>query len=807
MSDTSLERDVLATPPPTLTPAQAEALAREHWGLDGAARPLGSERDQNFLIDAPDGRFVLKIANEAEDPVVTDLQTQILLHLAAVDPEIPVQRVRRTLAGAPMLTLAVEGQRRRLRVVSHLPGETVAGAPKTPALRRSLGRALARLGRALRGFFHPGAGHVLLWDLKHALRLRPLLGHVDDAVQRRRISDLLDRFEADVAPALPGLRAQIIHNDYNRDNVLIDPADPEHVTGILDFGDAAHSPLVVDLAVGAAYHLGTSGNLLEPVTHMVAAYHEVAPLDRAEVELLFDLFMTRAVATAVIASWRAARYPENREYILRDRDAAWARIELLDGVDRAEARQRLLSACGYETTRAPKPAAPSGPPTAAAGAVSGGSGILPRPAAEQRTAELLARRARDLGPAYRLFYERPLHILRGEGVWLYDADGRAYLDVYNNVPHVGHCHPRVVDAIARQARMLNTHTRYLHELVLDYAERLAALFPPGLDLCMFACTGSEANELAMRLARSYTRGTGFICTEHAYHGNTSAVAEISPSDEPYTPVPHVRTIRTPDAYRWRIEGNGGDMTSRCLGDVDDALAQFRGNGIAPAAFIVDSVFSSDGIVTVPPAWLTAAVERVRAAGGLFIGDEVQAGFGRTGEKLWGYERYGVTPDIVTLGKPMANGHPVAAVVTRREIAQVFAAHTHYFNTFGGSPVSCAAGLAVLDVLESEGLQANALETGGYLLRGLEALAQRHALIGDVRGSGFFIGVELVRDRATLEPAAAETKRVVNGLRDRGVLVSTDGHRGNVLKLRPPMVFSKSNVDLLLERLNEVLGAL
>jgi 4-aminobutyrate aminotransferase-like enzyme/Ser/Thr protein kinase RdoA (MazF antagonist) len=796
MNDAGLERDVLSTPPPTLTPAQAESLAREHWGLDGTARPLGSERDQNFLIDAPGGRFVLKIANAAEDPVVTDLQTQILLHLEAVGPEIPVQRVRRTLAGAPTLTLAVEGERRRLRVVSHLPGETVAGAPRTPGLRRSLGNALGRLGRSLRGFYHPGAGHVLLWDLKHALRLRELLGHVDDAAQRRRIAALLDRFETDVAPALPLMRAQIIHNDFNRDNVLVDPADPERVTGILDFGDAAHSPLVIDLAVGAAYHVGTSGDLLEPITHMVSAYNEVNQLEYAEAELLFDLVMTRAVATAVIASWRAARYPENREYILRDRATAWARIELLDGVDREAAKRTLMSACGYESPRS-APASPA----------SGGSGVLPRPAPEQGTDELLARRARDLGPAYRLFYDRPLHIVRGEGVWLYDADGRAYLDVYNNVPHVGHCHPRVVEAIARQAGVLNTHTRYLHELVLDYAERLAALFPPGLDLCMFACTGSEANELAMRLARSFTRGAGFICTEHAYHGNTSAVAEISPSDEPYPPVPHVRTVRAPDAYRWRAEGGAGDVTSHHLADLDAALASMRENGIAPAAFIVDSVFSSDGIVTVPPAWLAGAVERVRAAGGLFIGDEVQAGFGRTGEKLWGYDRYGVTPDIVTLGKPMANGHPVAAVVTRPEIAQAFAAQTHYFNTFGGNPVSCAAGLAVLDVLESERLQANARETGAWLMRGLEALAERHALIGDVRGSGFFIGVELVRDRTTLEPAAAATKLVVNGLRDRGVLVSTDGHRGNVLKLRPPMVFSKANADLLLERLDEVLAAL
>jgi 4-aminobutyrate aminotransferase-like enzyme/Ser/Thr protein kinase RdoA (MazF antagonist) len=787
----SAARDVLETPPPALTDAQAHAILREHWGLDGALTPLGSERDQNFRVDAgADGRFVLKIVNAAEDPVVTDFQTQVLLHVAAVDADAPVQRVRPTRGGAALLHETIAGEARRVRLVSYLEGELLANAPKTPGLRRNLGRSLARLGRTLRGFFHEGAGHVLLWDLKHAARLRPLLVHVDDAAQRRRIAALLDRFERRVLPVLPALRAQVIHNDLNRDNVLVDPADRERVTAILDFGDAVHSPLIVDLAVGAAYQLGEPGDLLGPVAHMVAAYHEVTPLERAEVEVLFDLVMTRAVATTLIAGWRAASHPQNRDYILRDRAIAWGCIEQLDGVEDAEARRQLLQACGY---------APPRPKAAPAAVAHDGD--------EAAVDTLLARRTRDLGPAYRLFYDRPLHLVRGEGVWLYDADGRAYLDVYNNVPHVGHCHPHVVEAITRQARLLNTHTRYLHEHVLDYAERLAALFPPGLDVCMFACTGSEANELAMRLARAWTGGTGFICTEHAYHGNTSAVAEISPSDDPYEPVPHVRTVRAPDPYRMRSPEASADLAGHCAADVDAAIAGFAAAGLRPAGFIVDSVLSSDGIVTPPQDWLARVVAKVRAAGGLYIGDEVQAGFGRTGERLWGYERYGVIPDIVTLGKPMGNGHPLAAVITRREIVQAFAAQAHYFNTFGGNPVSCAAGLAVLEVLERERLQANALDVGTHLLQGLRTLARRHALIGDVRGSGLFIGVELVRDAATREPAAQETRRVLNGLRDRGVLAGTDGHRGNVLKLRPPLVFAREHADLTVQALDDVLASL
>ncbi len=788
----TLIRDVLSTPPPALTPTQAEALAREHWGLDGAARQLGSERDQNFLIDAgARGRHVLKIVNAAEDPVVTDFQTQVLLHVADVAPRLPVQRIRPTLDAAPSLSLVVDGELRRLRVVTFLEGRVLNDVPRTPALRRNLGRSLAELGRALRGFFHAGAGHVLLWDLKHALRLREYLVHIEDPERRRRAAALLERFATHVRPVLATLRAQVIHNDLNRDNVLVDTADHERVAGILDFGDAAHSPLIVDLAVATAYHLGTDGDLLAPALDVVGGYHEVTPLESHELEVLFDLIMTRAVATAVISSWRAVSHPENRDYIMRDHAAAWARIEQLDSVPRDEARRRILDACTL----------------AAGGSTAARVGAAVSAARRPTVDELLRRRARDLGPAYRLFYDTPLHIVRGEGVWLYDDAGRAYLDAYNNVPHVGHCRPEVVEAIARQARVLNTHTRYLHELVLDYAERLTAMFPRALDLCMFACTGSEANELALRLARAFTGGTGLICTEHAYHGNTSAVAEISPSDDPYIPVAHVRTVRAPDAFDARRAAITGDLVTHYASDVDAALDALRMAGVRPAAYIIDAVFSSDGIVTVPPDYVARAVAKVRAAGGLYIGDEVQAGLGRTGEHRWGYERYGVIPDIVTLGKPMANGHPVAAVVTRREIAEAFASSAHYFNTFGGNPVSCAAGLAVLDVLEREGLQANARDVGAHLKAGIEGLARKHALIGDVRGSGFFLGVELVQDRATLAPAVAQTKRVVNAMREGGVLISTDGHRGNVLKLRPPMVFSAANADQLLHCLDAAFAAL
>ena len=300
---------------------------------------------------------------------------------------------------------------------------------------------------------------------------------------------------------------------------------------------------------------------------------------------------------------------------------------------------------------------------------------------------MIERRRELLGSAYRLFYDEPVHIVRGEGVWLYDADGNKYLDMYNNVPHVGHCHPHVVEAITKQLGILNTHTRYLHENVIELAERLTAKFPQELDNVMFSCTGSEANELALRIARTVTGGTGIIVTDFAYHGNTKAIYEISTEDIPQDEVPdYVVTVPSPDTYRDALGAE--DYRNH----VSEAIALLRSRGIRPAAFIIDTIISSGGVVTPPAGYLKNAAEVVRDAGGLFVADEVQPGFARTGENFWGYEVDDFVPDIVTVGKPMGNGHPIAATIARSDLIDEFSTHSHYFNTFGGNPVSCAAGL-------------------------------------------------------------------------------------------------------------------
>jgi 4-aminobutyrate aminotransferase-like enzyme len=421
--------------------------------------------------------------------------------------------------------------------------------------------------------------------------------------------------------------------------------------------------------------------------------------------------------------------------------------------------------------------------------------------------QLLARRRRVLGRHAPLFYDEPLHIVRGEGVWLFDSANRRYLDVYNNVAHVGHCHPKVVKALCDQASKLNTNIRYLHEKVVEYAERLTATFYPPLSAATLTCTGSEANELALRIARLHTRATGVIVSDFCYHGNSAALAELTTgSAAPEALAPHVRSVPIPD-----LEAAGGQQDAQALArrhadKVAEAVRSLVGEGFGVAALLVDTVFSSEGLPRVPRGYMEAAVQHVRDAGGLFIADEVQPGFGRLGDHMWGYQAYDVVPDIVTLGKPMGNGHPLAGIVLRPDLLEEFGARGHYFNTFAGNPVSAAVGLAVLNVIEEEALLRNAHEVGAYVQTRLTQLARKHELLGAARGRGLFFGADVVEDRASRRPAPERANAIVNHMRRNGVLISSIGPSDNVLKMRPPMVFSREHADLLLDALDAAIAA-
>jgi 4-aminobutyrate aminotransferase-like enzyme len=413
--------------------------------------------------------------------------------------------------------------------------------------------------------------------------------------------------------------------------------------------------------------------------------------------------------------------------------------------------------------------------------------------------ERVARRAETFGASSVLFYEQPIEMVRAEGSYMYDAQGRRYLDVYNNVPSIGHCHPRVVEAIARQAGALNIHTRYLNRMVEAYAEKLLATFPSSLSNVVLTCTGSESNDLAMRIAQIGTGNEGFIVTETAYHGNTALVTEISPSSlRKRKPAPFVRMIAAPQAV------DGTSVEASFAASVETAIRELKDSGYGLAGVIVDSIFSSDGVYADPPGFLKGAADLARKAGGLFIADEVQPGFGRTGGGHWGFMRHGVTPDIVTMGKPMGNGFPMGGVVTRPDLLTRFCEETGYFNTFGGNPVAAAAGLAVLDVIADEGLIARANTVGAHFMQGLQSLCASHAGIGGVRGAGLFIGL----DFTSSDGAAADTQlatHVINQMKQNGILIGAAGKYGATLKIRPPLCFTTADADVFIAVLDKILA--
>ncbi|MBA3844845.1 MAG: aminotransferase class III-fold pyridoxal phosphate-dependent enzyme [Actinobacteria bacterium] len=731
---------VLSSPPPRFSAAEVEQIAAERLGVTGGARDLGSERDQTFLVEDGGAAAIVKISNLGEDPAVLDLEAAAILHIARVDPSLPVAR---PVAIDGELRATVEGPdgTHFLRRFERLQGRNARGHELDDAALAAYGETHARLNRALRSFFHPAAGRDLLWDLRQTPQLRSYAPAIEDATRRAIVERVLDRFDAHVAPRWERLRAHVVHGDLNLDNVLVD--ERGLVTGIVDFGDVVWSAEVADFAVGLASLLrGRSGDdVFRSARLVIDGFTRHSPLEDDERAVLADLVAARLAAIVTISAWRSERYPENTEYIQAHDADSWALLERFDALG-AEAVAREL-------------------------------GALQEPAGWEALRE---RRFRSLGRALSLTYETPVHVVRSEGVWLYGPDGERYLDAYNNVPVVGHSHPRVTEAVVRQTRLLNTHSRYLSEPLVELAERLTEAMPAGsgLDTVLLVNSGSEANDLAWRIATTVTENGGAICTRFAYHGVSTAIAAVSPEEWPpgYAPA-HVARV---DPF--------GDLDAELV----RAVTELGGHELRLAATYIDGGFTSDGILQPGDEAMAAMVARTHEAGGLYIADEVQIGYGRTGEALWSFERDGITPDLVTLGKPMGNGYPVAAVITRREIAEQFWATNHFFSTFGGNPVAASAALAVLDVIRDERVVERVGRVGTYLAGALSELGE----IAAVRASGLMIGVEL---RST-ERAA----QLVEGLRKRRVLIGRTGLHENVLKIRPPLAFTEEHCDLLLGHL-------
>ncbi len=1002
--------------PPALSPSTLETLTRDRFGIEGTARALQSERDQNARIKGPRGTFVLKIANAGEDPAQIALQNAALAHLerAGVDG---LPRLIRTSDGTDCADVQENGQTSLVRLVTWIDGQPMSQIPRSLTQSHNLGAFMGRLSRGMQGFGHPAAFRPdFYWSLDHVAQLAPWAADIADPARRALIETLFARYTARIAPRLTSLRASVLHQDANDNNVIIAANDPDRIAGLIDFGDMCFGRTVNELAITLAYALLDAPDLYAAARATIEGYVAAFPLLEDEADVLFDLMRMRLAASVCISSHQSRQHPEN-DYLLITQAPAFALLERLDRIDpefmvalfrgaagfpatryaaqvraflagsepsslftpdlRTSARMALLTNGAHpdmpafsdhafdhwfaarRPTTLPAGAAffgfgaygekrsvyateqfadaasperrtrhlgidvfaPTGTPVHAplpgkvafvtynadpldyghtlilehdAGGVpfwtlyghlgrslpgllkvgdrveagqliahfgdwheNGGwaphlhfqimtdllaqtagnffgvghdslwdiwSGICIDPNLILRLVpesfeidpdspeKLMVRRAQNLGPSLSVSYRDKLKIVRGRGAYLYDHTGRAYLDAVNNITHVGHCHPHVTEAIARQAGTLNTNARYLNNLILDLADRITATLPGDLSVAYFVNSGTEANELALRIARTALGRKSTVVLDWAYHGNSGGMVEISPykfKRKGGFPQPDfVEIAAFPDSYRGPHRGMGqatgqayADDVGRCL---DTVAAK---TGARAATFIAESISGVGGQVIYPPGYLGAVYDRIRAAGGICIADEVQCGFGRVGSHFWGFELQGVTPDIVVMGKPIGNGHPLACVVTTPDLARRFANGMEYFNSFGGNPVSMAVGHAVLDVIEAEDLQARAATGGRYLLDRFDEMARRHPVIGDVRGAGLFVGVELVRDRATLEPATDEAGLVINHMRQLGVLASTDGPLDNVLKFKPPMVFGRAEADQLLAATEAALTAL
>lgn len=999
---------------PAFTADELAEFAAQHFGKRGTLRPLPSERDQNARLVCDDGEYVLKIANPAEDPGQIDLQNATMLHLARTgQPGIP--RVVPTLDGADRATVTVGGQPAILRLVTWIGGTPLAETPRSLDQLANLGRFMGGLTRSMQGFGHPQAFRPdFPWSLDHVMQLHDHAEDIADPQHREMVKRLFTRYEAQVLPRLPTLRASVLHQDANDWNVITDPGDPTRIAGLIDFGDMCHGRTVNELAITLAYALLDTPDLYAATRALITSFASEFPLTEDEADLVFDLMRMRLCCSVCLSSRQSKLHPEN-DYLLISQAPAFALLERLDQLDPAFMIALCRKAAGFEAipgaqaiaadlaSRPLHPILATDPRRAARVALptDGSRATMPafsdrafdgwmqaqRPAtlpediaflgfglygekrsvytaaqfadaaSEERrtrhlgidifaptgtaihapldgtvesvtynadpldyghtlilrheTAEghpfftlyghlggslpglcqpgqairagnliahlgdwhenggwaphlhlqvvtsllsqqgnffgvghaslwdvwadispdanlllrlepetfqidpeppetLIARRQRVIGPSLSLSYREKLKIVRGRGPWLIDHTGRRYLDTVNNITHVGHCHPHVVEALARQAAELNTNTRYLHDAMPRLAERIAATVPGDLRVVYFVNSGTEANELALRIARTALGKKDTVVLDWAYHGNSGGTVEISPykfKRKGGFPQPDfVQIASFPDPYRG--PHRGPDSGPAYAADIDrclDAIAARTGTGAA--TFIAESLSGVGGQVILPKGYLAEVYARIRARGGICIADEVQCGFGRVGPAFWGFATQGVTPDIVVLGKPIGNGHPLAAVVTTPELAAKFANGMEYFNSFGGNPVSMAVGHAVLDVIETENLPARAVSTGEALMQGYRDLARRFPVIGDVRGMGLFIGVELVTDRDARTPAPKAADHVVDALRLRGVLASTDGPDDNVLKIKPPMVFGPEEAAILLAETETALSTL
>jgi 4-aminobutyrate aminotransferase-like enzyme/aminoglycoside phosphotransferase (APT) family kinase protein len=657
-----------------------------------------------------------------------------------------------------------------IRVLSYIEGEFLAEAKPSENLFRSLGHFLGEMDTRLQDFQNPiYKARQCRWDIQFLELNKEYIEDINNPHNRNIVRYFFKQYEEIVRPRHPELRKQIIHNDANEWNVL---TQNEKVTGIIDFGDMSYTFLINELAIAITYGCYDKDDPLHWAQFIIEGYNEKMPVLEIELSLLYYLIAAR-LCISVCNSAHAKTIDADNTYTSVSEKPAWSMLQKWLTINPIAAENSFRSAVG-----------------------------LP-PKTSVALENVISKRHKHISTTYSLSYDKPIHMARSAFQYMYDVQGNTFLDAYNNIPHVGHAHPVVVDAGQRQMAKLNTNTRYLYDQLAEYAERLASKFPSSLNKVYLVNSGSAASDLAIRMAKAHTDHSRVMVMELGYHGNTHTSMEVSDykfsNPKGQGQADYILKTQIPDTYK----GPYTDPLTAGKLYAKEAVSKIESSHHPIAAFIAEPIIGCAGQVPLPTGYLQEIYPVIRQQGGVCISDEVQTGFGRLGDFFWGYEASKVVPDIVIMGKPIANGHPMGAVICTDEIAQSFEKGVEFFSSFGGNPVSCAIASAVLDVIEEEQLQENAQKVGHYYMSKLQELMQHYDTVGDVRGRGLFIGVELVQPHSK-KPNPQLAKHIKSKMRQRNILISTDGRYDNILKSKPPLCFNKHNVDTVIEALHDIL---
>ena len=748
-----------------------KTILREQFGINAIkVERLSGLDNANYLVETKTERYIFKTYPYTRDILtLVEAENDALLFLQNEDQKGTQRPI--PLKDRNYTVLDINEQKCICRMLSYLDGVFLADVPHTEKLYQSLGRFLAHLDLKLQNFVNYRIeARKLKWDILHLDMSKQYLEHIPDKKDRSIVYYYFKQYEENVVPSIPELRTSIIHNDANEWNVLV---AGEEVSGIIDFGDMAHTLLINELAIAITYSCYDKENPLEWASILIRSYHEILPVQEKELEVLYYLIAARLCISVCNSAYARVKNGDN-EYAFVSEKYAWQMFYRWLAINPIAAETSFRRAAGFPAKN-------------------------PLP-----VEKMLSKRYEHMSSILSVSYDNPIYMKGAAFQYMYDAYGNTFLDAYNNIPHVGYTHPKVVEAGQRQMAKLNTNTRYLYDSLNEYAEKLLAKFPDSLNKVFFVNSGSAATDLALRMATIHTGHKKIMVMEHGYHGNTRAAIDVSyykfSNPKGSGKKEHIVVAPIPDTYRGKYTNDNGSAGKSYA---EEAINLIENSETPIGAFISEPIIGCGGQVPLAKGYLKHLYPVIRKQGGVCIDDEVQTGFGRMGDHFWGYEAQEVVPDMVILGKPMANGHPMGAVVCTSEIAASFEKGVEFFSSFGGNPVSCAIALSVLEVIEEENLQENAKISGDYYKSLLAALQKKYPCIGDVRGSGLFLGVEIVKDNS-MEPDTELAHHIKNELRNRHILISTDGPYDSVLKTKPPLCFSKEDAFKTVEQIDDIL---